>query len=194
MNKSLMFSSDNQKWATRETCFRSIEQQLGRSYNVDPCCEESTAKCKLFITQEDDLFKVDSIREKFNLPKVEMFVNPPYGTMQKKFVEKVITLCEEDNVVADILIPSRTDTQLFHDVILPKANAVYFIKGRITFGDDAYWQWVWEQEFIDGKKNSLYQKFGKMNPAPFPSMVVSVGGKGIFQMSTLQLEKEKYDG
>ena len=143
----------------------------------------------MFITEEDDLFTVRSIKDKFNIDKVEMFVNPPYGVLQKSFVEKVIELCEEKNVVADILIPSRTDTKLFHDIILPNASAVYFIKGRITFGDDAYWSWVWEQEFIDGKKNTLYKKVNKMNPAPFPSMVVSVGGKGFLQIGTLDLRE-----
>lgn len=193
MNKDLMFSSDNQKWATRWTTFKSIEKQLGRNYNVDPCCEATTAKCSNFITEEDDMFKVKSVKEHFGLERVQMFVNPEYGTMQKKFVGKVISLCEEDGVEADILIPSRTDTALFHDIILPKANAVYFVKGRITFGDDAYWEWVWQQEKINSKLNSLYGKTGKMNPAPFPSMIVSVGGKGIFQMNTITLEKEKYE-
>lgn len=193
MNKDLMFSSENQKWATRWVTFKLIESQLGRKYNVDPCCEKSTAKCDMFITAEDDLFKVKSIKEHFNIEQVQMFVNPEYGTMQKKFVEKIISLCEEDNVVADILIPSRTDTTLFHDIILPKANAVYFVKGRITFGDDEYWKWVWSQETLNGKENKLFGKTGKMNPAPFPSMIVSVGGKGIFNMSTIVLEKEYYE-
>lgn len=193
LNKELMFSSENQKWATRWNTFRSIERQLGRSYNVDPCSEDSTAKCSMYLTEKDDLFSVGSVKEHFGVENVQMFVNPEYGTKQKMFVEKIIDLCKEDGVIADILIPSRTDTSLFHDIILPKANAVYFIKGRITFGADEYWEWVWEQEIINGKKNSLFGKVGKMNPAPFPSMVVSVGGNGIFQMNTLKLDKETYE-
>jgi len=49
--------------------------------------------------------------------------------------------------IAVFLVPARTDTKWFHDLVLPKAKEIRFIRGRLRFGD------------------------GK-NPAPFPSMVV----------------------
>jgi hypothetical protein len=72
-----------------------------------------------------------------------------------------------------MLIPARTDTIAFRESIYNQPNVeLRFVRGRLTFGTDAYWKWVWEQEFIDGKKNSLFRKYGKKNSAPFPSMVV----------------------
>ena len=72
------------------------------------------------------------------------------------------------------------DTILFHDYIwdtyLQKTRpgvSLYFIKGRLTFGSPEYWAWVWEQKEIEGKVNKLYKKYGKKNPAPFPSMLVT---------------------
>ena len=53
-----------------------------------------------------------------------------------------------------MLIPSRTDTIMFHDYILGKAE-IRFIKGRVNFE-------------IDGVKSK--------DPAPFPSMVVIYRG------------------
>jgi len=45
------------------------------------------------------------------------------------------------------LVPARTDTRWFHNLVYGKAKEIRFIKGRLKFG---------------GSKNS----------APFPSMVV----------------------
>lgn len=45
------------------------------------------------------------------------------------------------------LIPARTDTRWFHNIVLPHAKEIRFLRGRLKFGD---------------AKNS----------APFPSMVV----------------------
>lgn len=51
-----------------------------------------------------------------------------------------------------MLIPSRTDTQWFHDYVYQKPNVeVRFVKGRLKFG-------------------------GAKNNAPFPSMIVIFKG------------------
>jgi hypothetical protein len=45
------------------------------------------------------------------------------------------------------LVPARTDTRWFHDVVLPNAREIRFLRGRLKFGDAE-------------------------NSAPFPSMIV----------------------
>tara|TARA_R110002012_G_scaffold316761_1_gene532128 strand:+ start:97 stop:687 length:591 start_codon:yes stop_codon:yes gene_type:complete len=195
MNKDLMFSSNNQQWATRWNTFHSIEEQLGRSYNLDPCCLAETSKCKNFLTPEQDMFTLNNPLEYFDKESsLQIFMNPEYGRNQKKFVEKVVGWCEYDSIAADVLIPARTDTALYHDIILPKATSIRFVRGRITFGSDEYWEWLWEQETLEGgKKNSLFGKHGKFNAAPFPSMVVSFGEDKPFEYGTIVLPKEKYN-
>lgn len=196
MDNNLMFSSAYQAWATRWETFHSIQEQLGRSYNLDPCSNVETAKCDNFITEEDDLFKYsfNELRSKVGGVPIQMFVNPEYGRKQYKFVEYMCFNLGNPSVICDVLIPSRTDTKLFHDLIIPFATTIRFIKGRITFGSDSYWEWVWEQEFINGKKNSLYKKYGKMNAAPFPSMIVSFGEDKEQTIETITLAKNKYEG
>ena len=71
-----------------------------------------------------------------------VFCNPPYGPGLGKWLERGL---EAD--VAVFLIPARTDTRWFHEVVLPKAKEIRFIKGRLKFGD-------------------------AVNSAPFPSMIV----------------------
>lgn len=203
MNNSLHFSSAKQNWATRFGTFYSIQEELGRDYLIDPCAEHETAKCNLYITKEDDMFNVGLFRDHFKLDPLEevhVFANPEYSRQQVKFVKEFIRQTELDgNLVIDVLIPAKPDTQLFHDVILKHATSIRLIRGRLTFGSDAYWEELWEREFLeDGRENTLYGKHGKMNPAAFPSMVVSFGeklGNGEKQplnISPLVLTKARY--
>ena len=71
-----------------------------------------------------------------------MFCNPPYGPGIRPFLERA---CEAQ--IAVFLIPARTDTRWFHEIVLPSAKEIRFIKGRLKFGDSE-------------------------NSAPFPSMIV----------------------
>ncbi len=80
------------------------------------------------------------------------FVNPPYSKLKttKKngmgWVEKAHLEAQKGKTVV-MLIPARTDTQWFHDIILKNNYEVKFLRGRLKFGD---------------AKHS----------APFPSMIV----------------------
>jgi site-specific DNA-methyltransferase (adenine-specific) len=66
-----------------------------------------------------------------------VFVNPPYSALKstKKsigWVEK----CHKESLAGShvvMLIPARTDTTWFHDIILANNHTVHFIRGRITF-------------------------------------------------------------
>lgn len=193
MNNNIMFSSANMAWATRKEDFLSIQCQLGRVYNLDPCAEDKTAKVGNYITKEEDTFSLDWT-SKTNGEPIQYFGNPPYGRIMPKFVKYFMEQSKKPAILGDVLIPARTDTKLFHDIILPNASKIWFIKGRLTFGEDWYWEWVWEQETmidINGKDepNKLYKKYGKMNPAPFPSMIASFNNDGKkLEFGTLNLK------
>lgn len=74
-----------------------------------------------------------------------IFINSPYSNI-RAFLEKGIREKEAGRAnLLVYLIPARTDTRWFHDLIYGKAE-IRFIKGRLKFG---------------GAKNS----------APFPSML-----------------------
>jgi site-specific DNA-methyltransferase (adenine-specific) len=59
-----------------------------------------------------------------------VFCNPPYNDGIARFLERAI---EAD--VAVFLLPARTDTKWFHDLVLPNAKEIRFIRGRLCFGD-----------------------------------------------------------
>jgi len=71
-----------------------------------------------------------------------VFCNPPYGPGLGKWLERGL-----EAACAVFLIPARTDTRWFHDIVLRHARDIRFLRGRLKFGN-------------------------AKNPAPFPSMVV----------------------
>ena len=57
-----------------------------------------------------------------------MWCNPPYGKQTHKWLNKC---AEHGNAIA--LIFARTETKMFFDAVWDKADALYFIKGRLKF-------------------------------------------------------------
>lgn len=55
-------------------------------------------------------------------------MNPPYGAEQIPFIER---LAEHGHGIA--LIWAATETRLWHREIWPRAQAVCFVRGRISF-------------------------------------------------------------
>lgn len=117
-------------------------------FTLDPCAEVFTAKCDKFYTIEDDGLTKDWSNE-------VVFCNPPYGKAINKWVEKCYNESLKGTTIV-LLIPARTDTRYFHKFIYNKPNVeIRFIKGRLCF-------------LLDGQK---------LNPAPFPSMLVIFNNK-----------------
>ena len=131
------FSSDSQTWETPKNLFDQLDKEF--SFTLDPCCEVKTAKCKRFYTKEDDGLSK-------NWENEIAFVNPPYGREQIKWILKAHE--ESKKAICVLLIPSRTDTKIFHELIFPN-HEIRFIKDRIRF-----------------------LKNGEVDRAPFPSMLV----------------------
>jgi site-specific DNA-methyltransferase (adenine-specific) len=121
------FSSEAHNWETPKSLFDQLNQEF--SFTLDPCCEVKTAKCKRFYTKEDDGLSKSWENE-------VAFVNPPYGREQIKWIVKAHE--ESKNAICVLLIPSRTDTKIFHELIFPN-HEIRFLKGRLYFslnGDD----------------------------------------------------------
>jgi hypothetical protein len=126
MNTTVHFSSASEEWSTPSDVYAALDAEF--NFTFDPCPlggnEDGTAT--LFVKWGGE----------------RVYCNPPYGPGIRPFLERAT---EAD--LAVFLIPARTDTRWFHEIVLPHAKEIRFIKGRLKFGDS---------------KNS----------APFPSMIV----------------------
>ncbi len=112
MNTSLFFSSKSPHWPTPKALLEELTAEFGIDY--DPCPLHGENDAPLFT----------SWRGK------RVFCNPPYNRGISQFLERAP---EAD--VAVFLLPARTDTKWFHDIVLPNAKEIRFIKGRLCFGD-----------------------------------------------------------
>ncbi len=124
---AVLFSSKSPHWPTPKALLEELETEF--HFDFDPCPlgeDEKDGSAPLFTSWKGK----------------RVFCNPPYNRGIARFLERA---CEAD--VAVFLLPARTDTKWFHDIVLPNADEIRFIKGRLRFGD---------------AKDS----------APFPSMIV----------------------
>jgi hypothetical protein len=129
--KRVLFKSESVEWPTPKAVYDKLHQEF--RFDHDPCplgCSEN-GLATLFHEWRGK----------------RVFCNPPYGPGIGDWLNRGL---EAD--LAVFLIPARTDTRWFHDIVLPKANEIRFVRGRLKFGD-------------------------AQNSAPFPSMIVVFGGQ-----------------
>ena len=140
--KLVMFSSKSGEWSTPQEFFDKLNWRFG-PFDLDPCANPANTKCANFFTEVEDGLTKDW--EGFRL-----FVNPPYGRGIDKWIKKGYLESQKKNTMVVMLIPARPDTKYWHEYVM-KASEVYFVKGRLKFGDS-------------------------QNSAPFPSAVVGFDG------------------
>jgi site-specific DNA-methyltransferase (adenine-specific) len=124
-----MFSSLRLNWQTPTELYDRLDKEF--KFDFDPC--PPNPKC-------------DGLDIEWGGAN---YVNPPYGREIPKWIKKGYEESLKKKLVV-FLIPSRTDTQWWHNYIM-KADEIRFIKGRLKF---------------KGAKNS----------APFPSCIAIFKG------------------
>ena len=126
MNR-VVFSSQSVEWGTPQHVYDALHGEF--HFDLDPCPLDGA---------QDGLARLFA-----EWRGRRVFCNPPYGS---KAITEWLGRAKEA-ILAVYLIPARTDTRWFHDLVLPQASEIRFLRGRL--------------------------KFGKATaPAPFPSMVV----------------------
>ena len=122
----VMFSSKTGQWGTPQEFFNKLDWRFG-PFNLDPCATPSNTKCSNFFTEAED--GLSKSWEGFT-----SFINPPYGRGLEKWIKKAYEESRKEDTKVVMIIPARTDTKYWHQYIM-KADEVYFIKGRLKFGD-----------------------------------------------------------
>lgn len=120
-------SSASNEWETPAFLVRQLDKLFG-PFDLDPCCTEENAKAVNFFTVEDNGLKQDWQGH-------NVFMNPPYGRQIGKWVRKAYEESLFGGCRVTCLIPARTDTSYWHDVVLRDAYKILFIRNRIYFGD-----------------------------------------------------------
>ena len=121
------FTTQKCNWHTPKALYEELDREF--HFNDDPCPEGG-----MFGTEREW--------------GTSTFCNPPYGPSIAAWLAKGAAEARQGKTVV-FLLPARTDTRWFHDIVLPNGPEIRFIRGRLHF--------KWN---------------GKEGPAPFPSMLV----------------------
>lgn len=136
---SVHFSSASDEWETPQALFEELSWLFG-GFTLDPCATSDNAKCARFFTREQD-----GLSQSWTGHKV--FLNPPYGRVIGRWVEKAFQESRNGALVV-CLLPARTDTRWWQEYV--RRGQVWFLRGQLKFGQ-------------------------AKNAAPFPSAIVIFG-------------------
>lgn len=139
----IRLSSASNDWETPRWVFDLYDKVW--NFRIDVAASDDNNQCPLYFTKEDDALTnswCDMLNERGiedNNPEhgetLTAWCNPPYGRKVGRWVEKCVLESKHRNV--GMLIYARTDTSYFHDLILPNAYEIHFIKGRLKFRNPA---------------------------------------------------------
>lgn len=127
-NNDLRYRDDThemQRQLTPGYVLEPVRQALG-GIVLDPCTEpDNPCGAERFFTAE-----TDGAEQSWDAETI--YVNPPYSKARERWVQRCIEAAATGSRVV-LLMPSHTDTRLFHKVV-ETASHVVFIKGRVKFG------------------------------------------------------------
>lgn len=127
-NNAIRYRDDahpNQRQLTPDYVLEPVRLALGH-IELDPCTEpDNPCGAERFYTPPDDGAATP-------WDAATIYVNPPYGKARERWVARCIEAGEAGSKVV-LLIPSHTDTRVFHWA-MQTAAGVLFIRGRVKFG------------------------------------------------------------
>lgn len=124
-SRRVVHSSNKHDWETPEKLFRDLNEVF--NFSLDACATAKTAKCSNFISPEQDAMVTPW--------SGTVWCNPPYGRELPKWLKRGIDQLSMLEMIV-YLIPARTETNYWHELIWPKAKYVLFLHGRIHFLED----------------------------------------------------------
>src|SRR4051812_16380527 len=110
----VLFKSESVEWPTPKGVYEKLDAEFRFDFDPCPIDGESDGLASLLCPWYGR----------------RVFCNPPYGPEIRRWLERA-----GEAELAVYLIPARTDTRWFHELVLPKAREIRFIKGRLKFGE-----------------------------------------------------------
>jgi site-specific DNA-methyltransferase (adenine-specific) len=116
MKNRNLIHSDN--WATPKDLYELLNREF--NFDFDPCPLNISK-----VTPDKDGLLIEWGQRNF--------INPPYSkNLKEAFVKRAIEESKKGKLCV-MLLPVSTSTKLFHKYILPHADEIRFIEGRVKF-------------------------------------------------------------
>jgi len=124
--------SGSSDWRTPAWLAEALKKKYG-PFDLDPAAAPGTSLGRRSYTRHD------GGRE--HAWKGRVYCNPPHarslGETVGPWLEKGLDEISAGHCdLAVFLVPSRTDTVWWHELVLPRANEVLFVRGRLRFTGD----------------------------------------------------------
>ena len=142
-------SSKTDEWTTPDWLYRQLDDEF--HFEVDAACNKSNCKCQYgyYYFDENNNALTNHWWEygtKCGKVATSFFCNPPYNKLED-WIKHGYDASLHGCTVVYLLPTTKTDQPFWHDIVIPHASEIRFIRGRVKFG-------------------------GAPNSAPFPSVVV----------------------
>lgn len=121
--KKRLFSREggvNDSMATPWPFFRRLNREF--RFTLDACATTENAKVRCFISPEEDALSQEWTGR--------VFCNPPYSKLRQWTEHGWRQLRNGAELVA-FLVPPRTDTSWWHEIVLPHAAEIRFVQQRV---------------------------------------------------------------
>jgi phage N-6-adenine-methyltransferase len=125
-NLSTKFGSESQEWETPASLFNPLNGEFCFTLDAAATVENTKVKGSFFTATDNGLIQPWG--------QNIVWLNPPYGAKSAPIQAWVKKAAVERNFGATsvLLIPARTNTNWFHDIILGAAE-IRFVRGRPKF-------------------------------------------------------------
>ena len=146
-DKNIQGTRDSDNYATPKKFYNQINAEYG--FTFDPCPYKHD-------------FRWNGLEVDWN---GNIYCNPPYSSIEP-FIEKGIVEIRNGNAKKIVyLIPVRSDTKYWHNLIMKFASEIIFVQGRLNFNESK-------------------------SPAPFPCVLIVFDeniGNGVRAKNLLQI-------
>ena len=147
-----LFTSASEHWGTPQDVYSALDREF--DFDLDPC--PGLAVLSKYMTH---LYALEYLTTRDWPPFRAAFVNPPYGRVLTQWIARTIEQVGiQQPATAVMLLPARTDTRWWHDLVMPNAREIRFLRGRIGFTG------------VPSKPER--DRLKQRSRAPFPSVVV----------------------
>lgn len=116
--------SQTEEWGTPPALYLALEQEF--AFTLDVAASSVNAQHIRYLDRETDALRTPWAGER-------VFCNPPYGRELGGWFRKARTEARDHDALVVMLVPARTDTAWFHEQVLPHADEVRFLRGRLNY-------------------------------------------------------------
>jgi site-specific DNA-methyltransferase (adenine-specific) len=116
-NKNIQGTRDSDHYKTPTEFYNGLNKEFGFSF--DPC------------PYKHNILEWDGLKVSW---KGNVFVNPPYSQIELWLKKGIKELRKGNAKLVVFLIPLRTDSWYWHNLILRYAKEIRLVRGRLNFG------------------------------------------------------------